>query len=141
MSSIASDKQSLHETNITLTIENTVIPAVLHDCRATRDLIGRLPYSVRLQKYAHDYCGIMAQPLVFDESDLHNGWTNGDIAFAADGNYFAILYKDEEISEQYGNLVTLGRITVDPAIMDTLAGEILVTISLNQKSLNRNIHV
>jgi len=135
MNNASLNKQSLHETGITLTIGSTVIPAVLHDCQTSRDLVGRLPYSVRLQKYAHDYCGIMAEPLVFDESDLHNGWVNGDIAFAADGNYFAILYKDEEISEQYGNLVTLGRITVDPAIMDSLAGEIVVTIALTQKSV------
>jgi len=123
------NNENLHETEITLTIGNAVIPAVLHDCRASRDLVGRLPYSVRLQKYDHDYCGIMAQPLDFDETDLRNGWSNGDIAFAADGSYFAILYKDEELSEQYGNLVTLGKITVDPAIMDTLAGEIVVTIA------------
>lgn len=124
--------QSLHETEITLTIGNTVIPAVLHDCRASRDLVGRLPCSVRLQKYDHDYCGIMIKPLAFDQSDLRNGWANGDLAFAAEGNYFAILYKDDEISGQYGNLVTLGRITVDPAIMDTLPGEIRVTIALKQ---------
>nr|WP_321469127.1 cyclophilin-like fold protein [uncultured Desulfobulbus sp.] len=132
MKNASSDKQNLLETAVALLIGNTVIPAVLHDCRASRDLFGRLPYSVRLQKYDHDYCGIMAQPLVFDEGDLRSGWINGDIAFAADGNYFAILYKDEEISGQYGNLVTLGRITVDPAIMDTLPGEIRVTIALKQ---------
>lgn len=129
MKNLPSNNQSLQETEVTLTIGRKTIPAVLYDCRASRDLVGRLPYSVRLQKYDHDYCGIMAKPLVFDESDLRNGWTNGDIAFAADGSYFAILYKDEELSEQYGNLVTLGRITVNPAIMDTLASEIVVTIA------------
>ena len=132
MNNASLNSQNLHETEITLTIGTSVIPAELYDCRASRDLVGRLPYSIRLQKYDHDYCGIMVQPLAFDMSDLRKGWSNGDLAFAAEGNYFAILYKDEEISQQYGNLVTLGRITVDPAIMDTLAGEIRVTIALKQ---------
>ena len=62
--------------------------------------------------------------------DLRNGWLNGDIAFAVDGSYFTILYKDEEISQQYENLVTLGRISVEPSVMDDFANEISLTIEL-----------
>ena len=38
-----------------------------------------MPYTVRLHKYAHDYCGVMNEPLPYDAEDLHNGWLNGDI--------------------------------------------------------------
>ena len=115
-------------TEIALTVGETVIPAVLNDSRSSKELIARLPYTVRLQKYDHDYCGLMKKPLSYEKKDLRNGWRNGDIAFAADGNYFAILYKDEEISQQFGNLVTLGKINGPASIMDTLAADISVTI-------------
>ena len=116
--------------NITLQVGNTVIPAMLNDSRSAQELVGRLPYTVRLHKYAHDYCGVMDEPLSYDEKDIHNGWVNGDIVFAADGNYLTILYKDEEISQQFGNLVTLGRITAPLSIMDRLDDAISLRIEL-----------
>lgn len=119
----------MKETEVILTIGDKDISAVLNDSKPAKELLTMLPFTVRLSKYAHDYCGIM-KALPYDKNELRNGWSNGDIAFAADGNYFAILYKDEEISEQYGNMVTLGKLTVDPSIMDTLAGEITVVINL-----------
>ncbi len=72
----------------------------------------------------------MDNPLPYDKEDLQNGWQNGDIAFAADGSYFAVLYKDEEISQQFGNLVTLGKISENPSIMDTLDSGISLRIEL-----------
>ena len=117
-------------TPITLTAGDTIIPAVLNDSRASRDLISRLPYTVRLHKYEHDYCGVMDTPLSYDKDDLRHGWQNGDIAFAADGSYFAILYKDEEISHQFGNLVTLGKINGSLSVMDMLNAEISLKIEL-----------
>lgn len=117
-------------TEIILTAGDTMIPAVLNDSRASKDLISRLPCTVKLHKYAHDYCGVMGSPLPYDKEDLRHGWQNGDIAFAADGSYFAVLYKDEEISQQFGNLVTLGKINGAPSVMDTLDAEISLRIEL-----------
>ena len=117
-------------TEITLTVGQNRIPAVLNGSRVAQDLISILPYTVQLHKYVHDYCGVMARALDYASEDLGNGWKNGDISFAADGNYFAILYKDEELSAQYGNLVNMGKITVDPAVMDTLDDAISVRIEL-----------
>ena len=74
--------------------------------------------------------GSWTPPLSYDKDDLCYGWQNGDIAFASDGSYFAILYKDEEISHQFGNLVTLGKINGSPSVMDTLNAEILLKIEL-----------
>ena len=65
-----------------------------------------------------------------DGEDLKNGWKNGEIAFAADGSYFAILYNDEEISAQFSNLVTLGQITTDPLVMEALPAGISLKIEL-----------
>lgn len=118
-------------TPIKLVVGETEISAVLNDSRSSRELVDRLPLSLRLQKYDHDYCGMMAEPLPYDKTDLSNGWANGDISFDAGGNYFAILYKDEEISQQFGNLVTLGRITAPLSVMETLDQEITVRIELD----------
>lgn len=116
---------------VTLNVGDVKIPAVLNNSRSSKALIDRLPYTVQLFKSAHDYCGSMSEPLPYDKEDLRNGWSNGDISFDAGGNYFAILYKDEEISQQFGNLVTLGRITAPLSVMDTLDQQISVRIELD----------
>jgi hypothetical protein len=115
---------------IRLTVGTTVIPAVLNDSKASRTLLARLPYTVRLQRYEHDYCGVMSEALPYDRASLRSGWTNGDIAYAVDGSYFAILYKGEEISMQHDGLVTMGTLSAPPEIMDTLAPGISVTIEM-----------
>ncbi len=117
-------------TAITLTIGDTVIPATLNDCKSSQDLISRLPYTVKLHHYSHDYCGVMSDPFAYDEADVHNGWLNGDIDFATDGNYFTILYKDEDISQQFGYQVNLGVIDAPLSVMDTLGSDITITIEL-----------
>jgi len=107
-----------------------VIPGVLNDSTSSRALIARLPCTVRLQRYEHDYCGVMDKPLPYGEKDVRSGWLNGDIAFAVSGNYFTILYKDEEISAQYDGIVNLGVLRAPLSVMDTLAGSISVRIEL-----------
>lgn len=119
----------MNETEITLTIKENEIPAFLNDSTPSQELRTMLPCTVMLQKFDHDYCGTIS-PLPYDKMELRSGWSNGDLAFAADGSYFAILYKDEETSQQYGNMVTLGRLRVDPSVMENFDNEISVTINL-----------
>jgi hypothetical protein len=115
-------------TDIRLIVGETEIPAVLNDSKPAKALLDKLPYTVRLQRYEHDYCGIMSDTLPYDATTLRSGWSNGDIAFAVDGNYFAILYKDEEISQQFDGMVTMGRLDCPPTVMETLDGSIAVRI-------------
>ncbi|QGY40266.1 hypothetical protein GM415_09040 [Pseudodesulfovibrio cashew] len=133
----ASGDESRHEgeksmsdkgTKVKLVIGETIIPAVLNDSKPARALLAKLPYSVKLQRYEHDYCGVMSETLPYDAAELRSGWKNGDIAFAVNGNYFAILYKDEEISQQYDGMVTMGALDCSPSVMETLAGSISVSI-------------
>lgn len=123
---------SENTTRVKLIVGGTVIPAVLNGGKTAAALVARLPYTVKLQRYEHDYCGVMPEPLPYDAADLRSGWKNGDIAFAVDGNYFAILYKDEEISQQFDGMVTMGALAEDPAIMGTLERGISVRIELEQ---------
>lgn len=73
-------------TPIILTAGGTAIPAELNDSTASQELISRLPYTIELHRYEHDYCGMMDRPLSYNGEDLKNGWKNGGIAFAADGS-------------------------------------------------------
>jgi hypothetical protein len=117
-------------TAIKLVVGETIIPALLNDSKSAQALIAKLPYTVKLQRYAHDYCGVMNEALPYDNKDLRNGWKDGDIAFAVDGNYFTILYKDENISEQFDGIVNMGIITAPLSVMDTLEGSISLRIEL-----------
>lgn len=116
-------------TPIILTIGETVIPATLNDSSSSKELLSRLPLTVRLHRYSHDYCGVMEKPLSYDESDVHNGWMNGDIDFARDGNYFTILFEDEEKSQQYGHQITLGKIDGPLASIKNLKHDIEIRIT------------
>ena len=128
----AQEKTHMNEngTPVQLIVGKTVLPAVLNDSKPARALLDKLPCTVKLQRYEHDYCGVMSVPLPYDRSELRSGWTNGDIAFAVDGNYFAILYKDEEISQQYDGMVTMGALACAPSTMGTLDASISVRIEL-----------
>lgn len=130
----AADTPPAHGTKdamrVRLVIGQTTITATLADNMTARALAHSLPRTVRLSRYAHDYCGVMDQLLPFTDKDLHSGWKNGDLAYAVNGDYFAILYKDEEISQQFDGMVTLGALDCDPAIMDTLDANIAVRIEL-----------
>lgn len=117
-------------TKVKLIVGETVIPAILNHSRSARALVAKLPYAVRMQRYAHDYCGVMKDPLPYDKDDMRSGWLNGDIAFAVDGNYFTILYKDEDISRQFDGIVNMGVINAPLSVMDTLDGSITLKIEL-----------
>ncbi len=117
-------------TKIKLVIGETVIPGVLNDGKSAQALIAKLPYTVRLQRYEHDYCGVMDAPLPYDKKDLRSGWLNGDIAYAVDGDYFTILYKDEDVSQQFDGIVNMGVLSAPLSVMDTLDRSISVRIEL-----------
>lgn len=117
-------------TKVNLIVGKTTIPAMLNDCKSAKELIARLPCTVKMHKYSHDYCGVMENPLSYDKNDVHNGWQNGDIDFATDGNYFTILYKDEDVSKQFGFQVNMGIIKAPLSVMDTLPQDIEMRIEL-----------
>lgn len=119
-------------TTIQLVVGDTVIPAVLNNSKSSQALIAKLPYTVRLQRYEHDYCGVMNELLPYDKKDMRNGWLNGDVSFAVNGNYFTILYKDEEMSEKFDGIVNMGVLTAPLSVMDTLDSSISMRIELAQ---------
>lgn len=127
---IYSTRKIENGTKVNLIVGDTVIPATLNDSKSAKELISRLPVTQEMSHFTHDYCGVMKEPLSYDKSDVHNGWMNGDIDFATDGNYFTILYKDEDSSNQFGYQVNMGVIDAPLSVMDTLDSHISMRIEL-----------
>ena len=117
-------------TRINMQFGDTVIPGILNDSETAKALIARLPYTVRMNRYSHDFCGVMQEPLPYQEENVHYGWLNGDIDFARDANYFTILFEDEKNSEPYGHQVNIGVIDVELSRISRLRGSYDVRIEL-----------
>ncbi|MBU3214735.1 hypothetical protein LL033_07905 [Clostridium estertheticum] len=117
-------------TAITMTVGDTVIPATLNNSTSSKELLSRLPYTVHINRFSHDYSGVMKDPLKYDEKDVHNGWMNGDINFERDVNYFTILFEDEKKSKIYGEQVNMGKVDCDLSVIKGLGSSIDVQIDL-----------
>lgn len=117
-------------TKVTLTVGDVEIPATLNDSITAQDLISRLPYTVSLRRYSHDYCGVMSEPLEYQEEDVHYGWLNGDIDFARNADYFTILFEDEENSEVHGHQINIGKVDCELSVLRELDSNIEILIEL-----------
>ena len=117
-------------TKINIHFGDTVIPGILNDSDTAKALIEKLPYTVHMNSYSHDFCGVMPDDLPYHEEEVHYGWLNGDIDYAIDAPYFTILHSDEEISEKYGYQVNIGVITCELSKIRDLSGSYDVLIEL-----------
>lgn len=117
-------------TRINMHFGDTVIPGILNDSTTAQAFIEMLPLTVHESRYSHDFCGSMGESLPFDEEDERYGWLNGDIAIGTDVPWFTILFADEDISEQYGNLVNIGVIDCELSRISDLDGSYDVLIEL-----------
>lgn len=117
-------------TRINMYFGETVIPGILNDSETAKALIARLPYTVRMRRYSHDFCGVMKDPLPYKKGIEHYGWLNGDIDFATDADYFTILFGDEKNSEQYGSQINIGVIDCELSRISGLSGNYDVRIEL-----------
>lgn len=117
-------------TKINMHFGDVVIPGTLNDSITAQDLISKLPYTVHVNRYSHDFCGVMNDPLKYREEDVHYGWLNGDIDFATDGNYFTILFEDEEKSKKFGYQVNIGKIDCKLSEISKLTGSYDVLLEL-----------
>lgn len=117
-------------TKINMHFGKTIIPGILNDSETAKALIARLPYTVHMSRYSHDFCGVMKDPLPYKKGSEHYGWLNGDIDFATDADYFTILFEDEKNSEQYGHQINIGVIDRELSRISSLRGSYDVRIEL-----------
>ena len=121
-------------TKIKMTFGDKVIYGVLNDSKTAKALIAKLeegPITQHESRYTHDFCGV-TEDLPYNKDDEHYGWLNGDIDYATDAPYFTILFKDEDISEQYGFQVNIGAITSNISEIDSLSGSYDMVIELDK---------
>lgn len=117
-------------TRINLHFGNTVLPGILNDCDTAKALIEMLPYTVHMNSYSHDFCGVMPDELPYNEDEVHYGWLNGDIDYAINAPYFTILHSDEDNSEQYDYQVNIGVLDCELSQIRNLSGSYDVLIEL-----------
>ncbi|BBO74226.1 hypothetical protein DSCW_16430 [Desulfosarcina widdelii] len=118
-------------TKITLTIGNTVIPAILHNTAPARDLAAMLPVTVSLNRGPVDYCGGFA-PMHYEKKDVQAGYRSGDLAYWIPGRDFVIFTETKEASSGNPDLVILGQISTDIQAVRDLGSTIKVTIDLDR---------
>ena len=116
-------------TKINMYFGDTLITGVLNDSETAKALIEKLPMTQHVNRYSHDFCGV-TEDLPYNEDEVHYGWLNGDIDYAIDAPYFTILFEDEEVSEQFGDQVNIGVITVPLSEIAALEGSYDVRIEL-----------
>ena len=120
-------------TKVNIHFGDTVLTGVLNDSKTAQALIKMLPYTVHMNAYSHDFCGVMPDELPYNDEEVHYGWLNGDIDYAIDAPYFTILHSDEENSEQYGDQVNIGVLTCKLSEIRKLSGSFDVTIELAEQ--------
>lgn len=116
-------------TKINMYFGDTLITGVLNDCETAKAFIERLPMTQHVSRYSHDFCGV-TEDLPYNEDEVHYGWLNGDIDYAINAPYFTILFEDEDVSEQYGDQVNIGVITVPLSEIAALNGSYDVRVEL-----------
>ena len=116
-------------TKINMYFGDTLITGVLNDCGTAKAFIEKLPMTQHVSRYSHDFCGV-TEDLPYNEDEVHYGWLNGDIDYAINAPYFTILFEDEDKSEQYGDQVNIGVITVPLSEIAALEGSYDVRIEL-----------
>lgn len=90
------------ETKVHLIVESSVIPATLNHSVSARDLISKLPCTVRVNRSPVDYCGILPAPLKSDAAEGQPGWKDGDISYIPGDDYIAFFFGGEAESASYG---------------------------------------
>ena len=118
-------------TKVNIWFNDVLVPATLNDGATAKALIARLPCTIgTVSRYEFDACGPMSDPLPWNEADARPGWKNGDVNFAVDGNWFTILFGNEENSAGYGRQVNMGRVDCPLSVLRGLKGSYTVRIEL-----------
>ncbi len=90
-------------TKVNLVVGSTALTATLNDSVSARDLISRLPYTVKVNRAAVDYCGRLPEPLESESSEAQHGWKNGDISYIPGADWIAFFLGGEAESGSDSN--------------------------------------
>ena len=125
---------------VTLTIGDIVVPAVLNDTGAARDLLARLPYTVTVTRGGAGFCGDIGEPLAYERSDFRAGWQYGDFLWIPDGNRFVIFTEDMETCGE-GDWIVLGSMDAAWEQAKALQGSVDITIARREETAVNRIDI
>ena len=115
-------------TRVNLVFGKKKIPAVLNDSKTARALITKLPYTVSVSRYSHDFCGnIDMRDFPYEQKDVFHGWKNGDINITTTGDYISFLFAGENDGSRWG-MVNLGVLDCPIEELSSLSGSYDVRI-------------
>jgi len=114
---------------LVITAGDVVVRAKLNGTIAARDLMNRLPMTVKGFDSGIDYC-CECRDGALDECEMQDGWKNGDINLS--GGYFAILYGGEEQSASYRQMIVARLSEDDNRLIQTLPKEVVFELSLEE---------
>ena len=104
---------------VELRIGEVVLPVELNGSTAAQTFAAHLPQTLRMGVSSVGCCGQLGFSLPCDETDVHPGWSDGDLNYKPEGDWLALFFDDEKNSARYGGQVTLGHV-VGP--LDALRG-------------------
>jgi len=136
---LASDESSETEsqsevgnTEIALTVGDTVVTAELYDNDTARQFVDLLPQSISMTRGRdREYYGRIDGSLDYDENDIQITATDGDLAYWFSGNSLAFFFNiTENNSDVNSGIVVFGKITSDLSIFDDMDGSETMEITL-----------
>jgi multimeric flavodoxin WrbA len=108
---------------------DVTVKAKLNNTMTARDLMNRLPMTVTGFDSGIDYC-CECRDGALDESEMQDGWKNGDINLS--GGWFAILYGGKEQSASYRQMIVAHLSEEDNRLIQTLPGKATFRLSLEE---------
>lgn len=118
-------------TEITMTVDDTVITAELTDSETTRSFLETLPRTLTMNRYGdREYYGRMEE--ISENGEVIPDFSNGDVTYYPAGPSFAVFFFGEEDSNQVG-LIRMGKITSDLSVFDTFDESIEVYIEVQNR--------
>ena len=93
---------------VELRIGEVVLPVELNGSTAAQTFAAHLPQTLRMSVSSVGCCGQLGFSLPCDATDVHPGWSDGDLNYKPEGDWLALFFDDERNSARYGGQVTLG---------------------------------
>lgn len=113
--------------DIIIKTEDKNIKASLNSTRAAEEFLNMLPLELNMNNWAdREFYGKL-QKRIFDEEEMLETYSNGDVTYYPSGNSLAIFYDKDNVSQQPG-LIKIGEIVSDLSIFKELPKNIKVYI-------------
>ena len=111
------------------------IQVILSDNDTSKNFVKYLPLKLYFQNYQNDLCTCLPEQLGVKKEDLQNGWQNGDLIYAKNGKCIAFCHSGQDQSQNYHDLIVLGKVT-DLTKLDLFeTGMIQLTLQKRSKKM------